>query len=119
MSLHRNTSLRHLSYEELDSLLRRLADSVLNKGNCTGLQCVSKDDMVLTALLSEFTGIPIEYNSKSWKVGLVSEIDTDICVFRKNYNSNHYNRTVKCYVEDLFQEEEDDSFTKITLPWRK
>lgn len=118
MSLHKNTSLRHLSYEELDSLLRRLAVEIIDKGECKGLQCISKNDMVITAMLSEFTGIPLDYNSRSWKVGLVSEIDTDVCVFRKIYNSDHYNRTVKCHVEDIYQEE-DESFQKITLPWRK
>lgn len=118
MSLHKNSALKHLSYQEIDSMLRDLAERIHSKGGCTSLQPVSKSDLVITALLSEFSGIPIDYNSKSWKVGLTSEIDTDVCIFRKNYISGHYNRTVKCYVDDLYQEE-DESFTKITVPWRK
>lgn len=117
MGLSRNTAVRHLSYEEIDAMLRNLSQQILSH-RCTALYPVSVSDTVLTAMLSEISGIPIVQSADAWKFGLLSEVDTNVCLFKKNYNSEHFNRTVKCYVEDLYQED-DESFAKITVPWRR
>ena len=115
--LAKRTSIRHLSYPELEQMLRSLGEQLLSSG-CKSIYYSSKDDLAITALLSEMTGLLISDSKESLRFGLTSEVDTDICLFKKNYISEHYNRTVKYYVEDLYQED-DESFAKITLPWRK
>ena len=118
MSLHKSTSIKHLSYQELDAKLRDLAELMRSKGQPISLKPAALDETIVTHLLSHFSGYPVYDLPTSLRVSLIGEIGSDVCVYKKNYTSEHYNRSMQFYVDELFQEE-DETFTQITLPWKK
>ena len=113
-----HSAVRHLSYEQLDTMLRGLAETMKATGKQYTLMPTNASENVITHLLSEFTGYPVESFPNSLSVSLVSDALTDVCLFKKNYISPLMDKQIKFYVDEIFQEE-DETFMKITLPWKK
>ena len=117
MATHKATAVRHLSYEQLDMLLRSLAESVASDTTIASLwHSGNSDDIIMVHLLSTFSEKPID--PQGTRFSLFGDITTPICLFRKIHTSSLYNKSVKHYIEDIYQED-DESFMRITLPWKK
>ena len=113
-----HTSVRHLSYEELDTMMRGLAETMKATGKYYTLWPTNASEGVLTHLLSEYAGYPVDNSKDSLRVSLVSEASSNVCLFKKNHVSPLMDKQIKFYADEIFQED-DETFMKITLPWRK
>lgn len=117
MAIRKTSAIRHISYEELDEMLRRLAERVLSSGkNVSSVSPASDEDAPIAAILSRFLNVPLTYSGV--RVGLYSELLPEICLFKIIYDSDFYNNHDITYLE-VIEAEEDKTYQKITMPWRK
>lgn len=117
MAISKQTAVRHLSYEEMDMMLRELAEQIRSKGiKVTSISPRDQNDYVATTILAHFLGANV--GAGGYKFSLYSEADVDFCLFNKNYDSNFYNSITKCYV-DTINVDNEMRHTRITLPWMK
>lgn len=116
MSIRKQSAIRHLSYEELDLLVRNLAEQIKVKGiRVVGIQPKSVEDVVPSYLLANFLQVPYGNGSV---FSLYSDYVSDFCLFKLIYDSDHYNKDIKAHVEEI-EVENDHSYQKVTMPWRK
>ena len=88
--LLKQSAIRHISYTELDAMLRELAYRA--RGTVQGIKPQTQRDEVPAALLAHFLKVPY---GKGTEFSIFSDATTDICLFKKEYDSEHYNRNVK------------------------
>lgn len=111
--LLKQSKIRHISYLELDGMLRDLAERV--RGSVKGIKPQTSRDYIPAALLANFLNVPL---GQGTEFSIYSDATTEICLFKKEYESEHYNRTVKHYI-DIVQVEVDGNYQKITFEWEK
>ena len=117
MAVQRETAVRHLSYEEMDLMLRDLAEQIKSKGvKVTSIAPKDQNDYVATTILAHHLGANVGFHGH--KFGLYSEVDVDFCLFHKIYDNEVYNKTTKFYVDTVTVDQEM-KHTRITLPWMK
>ena len=117
MGLRKESAVRHVSYEELDMMLRNLVEMIRGQGIIVkGIQPRNRDDLPAAAILADMLNVP--FDMKGHMFSIYSEYDEDFCLFRKRYESEHYNKRTKIFAEDIHVED-DHSHTKVTMPWRK
>ena len=117
MATRKETAVRHLSYEEMDMMLRELAEQIRYKGiKVTSIAPKDEEDYVCAAILAAFLGVKVRQGDRVF--GLYSEYGVDFCLFNKKYDSDHYNTDTQCYV-DTVEVDNEMRYTKVTLPWIK
>ena len=117
MSVSKETAIRHLSYEEMDLMLRQLAEQIRSKGiKVKSIKPIDQQDYVCAAILAHFLGVPVSDTGS--KFSLFSDYDVDFCLFNKIYSNEIYNSQTKVYIDTVTVNEEM-KHTKVTLPWIK
>ena len=117
MAIRKETAIRHLSYEEMDMMLRELAEQIRSKGiKVTSISPKDQDDYVGATILASLLGVKVGPGHRVF--GLYSEHGIDFCLFHKIYENDVYNRDTKCYVDTVTVDPEM-KYTRITLPWIK
>lgn len=111
------SQVRHLSWEELDSMMRGLAAQISSSEKVVGINPVSIDDTLLASLLANHLKVDIKVEG-GLKMSLYSEPFTDICLFKKIHVDDVFDSSVRYFVETVDVDEEGN-FTLYTLPWKK
>lgn len=117
MAIRKETAIRHLSYEEMDMMLREVAEQIRSKGiKVASIAPKEQEDYVGAAILASFLGVKVGPGDKVF--GLYSDHMVDFCLFHKIYENDIYNKDTKCYADTVYVDPEM-KHTRITLPWMK
>ena len=116
MGLRKQSAVRHLSYQELDMMMRSLSDSIRSTVPVSSLTPNTPADAAIVHLLAEMMNLPV--STSGTRVSFYSEMGTDFCFFKLNFPSEHYNRDVKGHIEEI-EVNDDKTHQKVTLPWKK
>ena len=109
--------IRHISFIEFNQMMNSLAETVRSSGlKVQGLTPIDKRDLVPAALLAYKLDVPINNNSTTFSI--YSDSLPNICMFKKTYESDHYNVDSKAYLEEI-DVEEDGYHQKIVFEWEK
>ena len=118
MALRTTSAVRHLSYEEIDSMVRTIVERVRSMGmKIEGIEPKDRADVVVAAMIADRLGVPLGVNTGTM-FSTYSHYGADICLFKLIYDSDHYNRDIKIHVEEIVAES-DHSYQTVTMPWRK
>lgn len=114
MGLKTQTSVIHLSWEEVYEMTLNLADQM--RANPPKSICgLNRVDEPIAAMLAYTLDIPVDKNGEKFTIS--NGMGMPYCFYIQNWNSEHFNRTCKASLYTL--EEENEQFTKITVPWQK
>lgn len=115
--LRDTTAIRHLSYEEMDTSLRDLAERVRSQIQIDSLAPTDDQSTIACALLCNFIGIPMDMNSTN-KFAIYSDRQPEVCMFKKKYETEHYNNRRMVFLEEV-EVDTQGHFTRVTFPWKK
>ena len=118
MAVRKTSAVRHLSYEEIDTMVRTIVERVRTMGmKIEGIEPKDREDTVVAAMIAENLNVPLGVNTGT-TFSTYSHYGADICLFKLIYNSDHYNRDIKIHVEEIMVED-DQTYQQVTMPWRK
>lgn len=115
--LRRTTQVEHLSYDQIDGMTRDLAERINSMwyGRFKKLWYADIVDAPIAAMLANYLGVEFAPGDKVFSI--YSAVDVDFAYFKKIYEAEQFTSEVKVHLQDLYQEQE--TFTRHTLPWKK
>lgn len=109
----KQSQVRHISYQELDAMLRELAYQL--HGKVQGIKPQTTRDEVPAALLASIMKVPF---GKGTEFSIFSDATPEICLFKKEYESEHYNRSVNYCIDTIYVDHEG-KFQNVVFEWEK
>jgi hypothetical protein len=116
MGLRKQSAVRHLSYQELDGMLRALSEQIRSRTRVTSLTPNTPNDTTVVHLLADMMQLPV--TDSGTRVSFYSQVGSEFCFFKLNFTSDLYNREVKGYIDEI-EVNDDQTYQKVTLPWKK
>ena len=113
VGLARNTQAVHLSYEEIDAMCYRLCEMLPH--NLKSLWYKDIEDAPIVAIICNIRGLQMTPGSKIFS--LCSNSISDYCFFKLRHESEQFDDPTKNFGEEIFEDQQ--RFTKYTLPWKK
>ena len=115
--LRPKSMIKHVSFVEFTQMINVLAYRVESSGlNIKGIHPLTIDDMIPAAHLAYKLNVPILDNTT--KFSIYSDSLPDICMFKKNYESDLYNNDKSIYLETV-DVSQDGYHQKVVFEWMK